>query len=114
MNAAEVHRKIVDLYLAGRVDEALLLIDPEAIDHRGRHGDHVGVDTWRAKWAGMTPPDLTIEQNVSQGDFSVNRYTMRGPGYAVTGIDMVRVRDGRIAEHWAVMDTAAMSAGQSR
>lgn len=55
-----------------------------------------------------------IEHNVASGDFSVNRDTFRGAHTAsgrrveVTGIDMVRVRDGKLAEHWALLDSAAM------
>ena len=57
---------------------------------------------------------LTIEHNVASGDFSVNRYTFRGTHAAsgrhveITGIDMVRVRDGMLAEHWALLDSAAL------
>jgi ketosteroid isomerase-like protein len=56
----------------------------------------------------------TIERNVASGDFSVNRYTLRGThtasgrGYEVTGLDMIRVRGGKLAEHWALLDSAAM------
>ena len=112
MNTAQVHGKIVALYQTGRFDEALELIDPDVVDHRGgRQGTHRGIDAWRAKWAAMAGGDLTVtvEQNVTQGEISVNRYTVRGPGYAVAGLDMVRVRDGRIVEHWAVLDTDAIA-----
>ena len=117
----EVHRRIVEQFLEGRFDDALALIDPEAIDHRGgTEGDHSGRDAWRQKWerasAGSEFHDVsvTIEQNVVSGDTSVNRYTMRGTHtasgrrYEVLGMDMVVVRDGRIVEHWALLDTDAM------
>jgi predicted SnoaL-like aldol condensation-catalyzing enzyme len=112
--AADVHSRLLKLYpevLAGRLDEALELIDPDVVDHRGgTQGTHRGIDAWRQKWAGVAGNDVTVtvEQNVSQGDISVNRYTIAGPGYAVTGIDMIRVRDGRLVEHWAVLDTTAI------
>lgn len=119
--AAEVHRRLVELSDAGRHEEALALIDPDAVDHRGgTSGDHVGVDAWREKWArmneGIADASVTIEQNVTSGDCSVNRYTVRGTqtetgrSYAVTGIDMIRVRGGRLVEHWAVLDVTAMRA----
>lgn len=111
---AEVHRRIVELHGAGRHEEALALIDPDAIDHRGgARGDRQGVAAWREKWEHMDDDvQLTIECGVASGDFSVHRYTVRGTAsgrrYEVTGIDMVRVRDGRIVDHWALLDSAAM------
>jgi ketosteroid isomerase-like protein len=113
--AAEVHQRIIELSNAGRREEALALIHADAVDHRGGVlGDHQGVAAWQKKWERMDDVQLTIERNVASGDFSVNRYTVRGTHtasgrpYEVTGIDMVRVRDGKIAEHWALLDSAAM------
>ncbi|WP_242418368.1 nuclear transport factor 2 family protein, partial [Frankia sp. CpI1-P] len=85
-NAADVHRRVVEKYgevLAGRLDDALTLIDPDVIDHRGgREGDHHGIAAWRRKWErmneGFQNVSARIEQNVSTGDTSVNRYTLRG------------------------------------
>jgi ketosteroid isomerase-like protein len=114
-SAAQVHRRIIELSNAGRREEALALIQADAIDHRGGAiGDHQGVAAWQEKWERMDDVQLTIERNVASGDFSVNRYTVRGTHaasgrpYEVTGIDMVRVRDGKIVEHWALLDSAAM------
>lgn len=118
-SAAEVHRRIVELWGAGRLAEAVTLVAPDAIDHRGgTSGDHVGRAAWKDKWEHMHGDlqnvSLTIEHNVSSGDFSVNRYTFRGTHAAsgrhveITGIDMVRVRDGKLDEHWALLDSAAL------
>lgn len=122
-SAGEIHRRVVEMYdevLAGRTDEALALIDPDIVDHRGgSSGDHHGIDAWRRKWEtlgdhGFHDVSVTIEQNVTAGDTSVNRYTSRGTHtatgrrYEVLGMDMVRVRDGRIVEHWAVRDSDAV------
>jgi ketosteroid isomerase-like protein len=123
---AEVHRRLVELYpeliATGQLDAGLALIDPDVIDHRGgTQGDHRGRAAWRQKWEGLaaggngyTGLSVTVEQNVAAGDTSVNRYTSRGTDaatgrrYAVTSMDMVRVRDGRVIEHWAVMDATAL------
>ncbi|WP_028921356.1 ester cyclase [Pseudonocardia acaciae] len=120
----ETHRRSVESFaqvLEGRFEDALKLIDPEVVDHRGgTQGDHRGREAWRQKWE-RTSADrtfhgvsVTIEQNVVSGDTSVNRYTVRGTHtgsgrrYEVLGLDMVRVRNGRIIEHWALLDGDAM------
>ncbi|MFD4688838.1 ester cyclase [Streptomyces sp. NPDC058463] len=120
----EIHRRIVESYaqiLEGRLEDALELIDPEVVDHRGgTQGDHRGREAWRQKWERMSAGSafhdvsVTIEQNVVSGDTSVNRYTSRGTHtdsgrrYEVLSMDMVRVRNGRIVEHWALRDADAM------
>ncbi|MFJ2832724.1 ester cyclase [Streptomyces sp. NPDC087263] len=120
----EIHRRIVESYaqvLEGRLEDALTLVGPEVVDHRGgTEGDHRGRDAWRQKWESMGAGSafhdvsVTIEQNVVSGDTSVNRYTSRGTHtesgrrYEVLGMDMVRVRNGRIVEHWALRDADAM------
>lgn len=120
----EVHRRVAESYaqiMEGRLDDALELIDPKVLDHRGgTQGDHLGRDAWRQKWERMSAGSafhdvsVTIEHNVVSGDTSVNRYTMRGTRtdsgrhYEVLGLDMVRVRNGRIVEHWALLDADAM------
>ncbi|WP_203658743.1 nuclear transport factor 2 family protein [Actinocatenispora rupis] len=119
-----MHRRCSESYaqiLEGQFEDSLKLIDPEVVDHRGgTQGDHHGRDAWRQKWeqlgAGSAFHDvsLTIEQNVVSGDTSVNRYTMRGTHtdsgrrYEVLVMDMVRVRNGLIVEHWVLLDTDAM------
>lgn len=126
LGAAEVHRRLVGAYgdiMAGTFGEALALIDPGVVDHRGgTEGDHVGVGAWREKWeragagGAFRDTSVEVEQSVASGEFSANRYAMRGThaasggSYEVTGIDMIRVRDGRVVEHWAVVDAEAMRA----
>ncbi len=104
---------------AGRHEEGLALIDADVLDHRGgRSGDHRGIDAWRAKWQhmhdGLRDVSATIEHNVAAGDTSVNRYTLRGTSidtgrrYEAQGIDMIRVRDGKLVEHWGLADRTAI------
>jgi predicted ester cyclase len=122
---AQIHRRLVEAYdevLAGRLDAALALIDPDVIDHRGGlEGDHHGLDAWRHKWeraghSGFHDVSVMIEHNVASGDTSVNRYTLRGTHtasgrrYEVLGLDMVRLRNGTVVEHWALLDQDAMRA----
>ncbi|GAA3574190.1 hypothetical protein GCM10022419_064100 [Nonomuraea rosea] len=124
--ALDVHRRILELYpevlASGHMDEALALIDPDVIDHRGgTDGDHHGLGAWRSKWeqafsgeTGFHDVSVTVEQNLSNDDLSSNIYLSRGTHtasgrrYEVRGMDMIRVRDGRIVEHWAIRDAVAM------
>ena len=124
LDAPAVHRRILELYpavVAGTaLEEALELIDPDVVDHRGGlDGDHHGRDAWRTKWeglgsAGFHDLSATVEQNVAAGDISTNRYTLRGTHtasgcrYEIGGLDMIRVRDGRVVEHWAFGDRDLM------
>jgi steroid delta-isomerase-like uncharacterized protein len=65
--------------------------------------------------------EMSVEDTIAEGDKVVIRVTARGThqgefmGMPPTGrrievplIDIARIRDGKIAEHWGVMDNAAM------
>jgi predicted ester cyclase len=126
MTPAEVHARLIELWTARRLDDGLRYLDPDVVDHRGgAGGDHHGIDAWRAKWAAMAggaffagfrDVAVRVERNVADGEFSVNRYTSSGTqvstgrSYAVTSMDMIRVRDGLVVEHWALMDVTARAA----
>ena len=58
-----------------------------------------------------TLPDVEIEidQLVAEGDWVAVATTMRSGRVAVTGIDMVRVQDGRIAEHRGLTDLVGLA-----
>ena len=60
-------------------------------------------------------PDLevTTEHSIEDGEWVANRYTIRGTNtgdffgrpptgrpFETTGLDMVRVHDGQVIEHW--------------
>jgi predicted ester cyclase len=117
LGPAEVHRLTVELYNSGRGGEGMAYVDPDVIDHLSE-GDAHGIDAWvanRKDWAtGFHDASATIEQNVATGEYSTNRYILRGTHtatgrrYEVLGMDMIRVRDGRIVEHWALLDQPAM------
>ncbi len=98
----------------GDFEAALLFIAPESLDQ----GERVTREDWRRKWASMrnASPDLEIvtEQSVAEGEWVARRYLLRGThtgdlfgqpptgaSFEARGLDMVRVRDGQLVEHWA-------------
>ncbi|MFE3758917.1 ester cyclase [Nocardia tengchongensis] len=108
---------VVQAIIAGRNTDreaALRLIAPHSLDQ----GNKVTREDWQRKWELMQTecPDMEVitEHSVENGEWVTNRYTIRGThtgvlfGPAPTGrpfetggIDMVRVVDGLLVEHWA-------------
>jgi predicted ester cyclase len=97
------------------LEAALRFIAPESLDQ----GQPVTREDWRRKWAQMRAgsPDMEVitEHSVEDGEWVAHRYTIRGTHkaelfgqpptgkrYETTGMDMVRVRDGQLVEHWAI------------
>lgn len=98
----------------GDFEAALLFIAPESLDQ----GERVTREDWRRKWESMrdASPDLQIvtEQSVAEGEWVAHRYRLHGTHtgdlfgqpptgapFEARGLDMVRVRDGQLVEHWA-------------
>jgi len=96
------------------LEAALSFIAPESLDQ----GQPVTRDDWRRKWeqmkAGSPDMEVTTEHSVEDGEWVANRYIIRGTHtsdlfgqpptgehFEVRGMDMVRVRDGQLIEHWA-------------
>jgi len=118
----EVVHGATEAYCAGAVDRAAEFIAPDAVDHStyggttpGPAGVPLGVEGWRARWeaalVGVTDLEVAVERTVEAGDTVARVLTTRGTRdgqpFELTGIDIVRVRDGRIAEHWAVASRPA-------
>ncbi|GAA1692629.1 hypothetical protein GCM10009765_47440 [Fodinicola feengrottensis] len=113
MGPGDVHQVLAESRRDGRWEDGLRYVADESLDQ----GRRVTRDDWRRKWAGMMAgcPDLeiTVEHTVVDGEWAANRCTMRGTHtgelfgrpptgerFEFRGIDMIRVRDGQIVEHW--------------
>jgi predicted ester cyclase len=111
---AAVVRSIIAARAAGDLDASLRLVAPESLDQ----GQRVTREDWRRKWehmhAGCPDLEVTTEHSVENGEWVANRYTIRGTHtgdffgaaptgkrFEITGVDMVRVVDGLLVEHWA-------------
>lgn len=61
---------------------------------------------------------LSVAEHAQSGEFTFIRWIMRATGahgpFEISGIDRVRVRDGRVAENFVVVDTAAFEERSGR
>jgi predicted ester cyclase len=111
---AAVVRAIVAAREEDDLEAGLRAIAPESLDQ----GNRATREDWRRKWqqmrAGCPDMEVTAEHSVQDGEWVAHRYTIRGTHtgdffgqpptgkrFEINGMDMVRVRDGQLIEHWA-------------
>lgn len=107
-----------------RVDE---FVQPECVDHSRPPGLPQGAEGVRAVLSmireAFPDHDATVLQMVAEGDFVATHKTFTGThqgeffGLPPTGrratirvMDFVRYEDGKIAEHWNIVDVAGLMA----
>ena len=106
-------------------DLAAALFTQDFVDHAPWPGHSADVAGFLAGLAEMKAafPDLAVEvqRTALQGDLLAWHFTLSGShlgpfmgvqptgrSFRVEAMDMLRMEDGRIAEHWGVIDGAAM------
>ena len=121
-SAADILRE----YLEGafvRKDPGVLdaVIAVDAVDHAGIEGQPAGIDGFRlfvkTILDGFPDMDFTVEDCFGDGDRAAARFTSvathtgelfgfppTGKRITLTGMDIVRVADGKIVELWAQLD----------
>jgi steroid delta-isomerase-like uncharacterized protein len=118
-----IARRVYEIISTGDFDRAEEIVDRQAPDNELRPDDPPAklIDTFKETFseARESFPDLTIsiEDVMAEGDWVTARVTMRGThrgefqGIAPTGkrvevraIDMFRIREGKIVEHWGHAD----------
>jgi len=115
-------RRFVEEYQNGRDEQAFAeLLAPDMVDHSRPPGIAPGAEGVRQQFAGFWGafPDFraTILDQIAEGDKVVTRKVFRGThqgelwGIPPTGrqvdihlIDIVRLEQGRIVEHWNLVD----------
>ncbi len=117
-STAHVVERMSDAVLRGDLDSALALIAPHAVDHSPLPGAPAGHEGWRQKWAVLgaqaAQVSTSVEQRVVDGDTVATRYSLRSVatgepiGFA---LDMLRVENGQIVEHWGLPLPIDPSAG---
>jgi predicted ester cyclase len=118
-----IARRVFEIISTGDFGRAREIVDPEAPDNELIPNDPPAklIDTFKETFSEAREgfPDLTIsiEDVMAEGDRVTARVTMRGThqgefqGIAPTGkrvevraIDMFRIREGKIVEHWGHAD----------
>lgn len=122
LSPAQVVTRLTDAFNDGDFDLAMSYVAADAINHGPP--PTASLEEWRAGWEASRQafPDIhaDIEHIVEQGDTACRRLRLSGtsvgqgerPGarFEIIGLDMVRVRDGKVVEHWALGDSASMAA----
>ena len=124
-NKALVRRFVDEVQSAGNIDLIDEICSPEFVNHSAPPGipaDREGIKILTAMFRGAFPDSyFTVEDMVAEGDKVVTRKTFHGThegelmGIPPTGrrvsmglIDIVRIADGRVVEHWSVGDNLGM------
>ena len=118
MGPAAVVRAIIAARQDDDLETSASLVAADSLDQ----GKPATRDDWRRKWESMRAgcPDMEVitEHSVEDGEWVANRYTIRsthtgdffgqpptGERFEIRGMDMVRVRDGHLIEHWAFAES---------
>jgi predicted ester cyclase len=124
-NKALVRRFVDEVQSGGNIDLIDEVCSPGFVNHSAPPGipaDREGLKILTAMFRGAFPDShFTIENMVAEGDKVATRKTFHGThggdfmGMPPTGrvvsmglIDIVRVSDGRVVEHWAMGDSLGM------
>jgi steroid delta-isomerase-like uncharacterized protein len=122
---SQVIATLIDAMNRGDLDAAIGLVAEDGVDHTPVPGQGPGREGWKGKWeylmSAFSDVSFTIEQSVEQGDTVATRYVFRGThtgdflgmpatgkSFEVLSLDMVRVRDGQIVDHWGLLDMPAV------
>src|SRR5574341_287051 len=125
-NKAVVQRLIDDVLLGGKLDRIEEIIDPSHIVHDpsnpNRPGGIEGLKMFTSMFqAGLSDFEYHVEDMIAENDLVSYRWAMRarhtgpfmgipptGSRIAVTGMDMFRLKNGKIVESWAFADALGM------
>jgi predicted ester cyclase len=119
--------QILRLWGAGRTELVAANYAPDIIDHMPVPGQAAGLDGMaqvvRDFRTGLPDLQMTLEATIVNGEHGCDLWTLRatndGPLFGreptgrrveMSGIDMIRVRDGQIAELWHVEEMLQMEA----
>lgn len=119
-------RESVEWLAEGRMEPFFDLIHEDAIDHAaipGQGPGREGVKFRLQMLQGLSEPRFRIVDQVAEGELVSGRYRFSGihtgdmmgmpptgKSFEVDAMDMVRFRDGKLVEHWGLIDFPSMMA----
>lgn len=120
-NKQTVRRYLDEVWNQGRIDASAAHLAPGYRRHVGPGAEPLDIEGQRIRLQSFRTafPDvhLEIEQMLAEGDLVAFRFTMtgthRGPfqgieatgrRISVPGLDLVRLREGKLTEHWGGAD----------
>jgi steroid delta-isomerase-like uncharacterized protein len=122
----DLARRLYTLINEGRVDQVANLISPDYIEHDPLPGQGSGQEGVLDRFSMITTalaPQFTVEDLITERDRIVVRWTNRGTHvgefagipatsrtFTIAGIDIYRVADEQLCEHWHVIDQLGMLA----
>ena len=124
-NKALVRRFVDEVQSGGNTDLIDEICSPEFVNHSAPPGlpaDREGIKILTTMFKGAFPDSyFSVEDMIAEGDEVVTRKTFHGThegefmGIPPSGrtvnvslIDVVRISDGRVVEHWSVGDNLGM------
>lgn len=122
----DLARRLYALVNDGRVDQVADLVSPDYIEHDPLPGQGSGREGVLDRFSMITTalaPHFTVEDLITEGDRIVVRWTNRDTHvgefagipatsrtFTIAGIDIYRVADEQLGEHWHVIDQLGMLA----
>lgn len=119
-NRTVVRRYYDEVFNEGKVDLLDQLAVPDYVEHNPFPGQAAGLEGLRQRAEailGAFRPRFTVEDVICEGDRVVVRWSQRavhvgdfmgipatGKSITLRGIDIHGMRDGRMSEHWDVVD----------
>ena len=116
--------RLYELLNQGDVDPTGDLVTADYVEHDPLPGQGEGREGALDRFSiivGALAPHFTVEDVIAEGDRVMVRWTNAGTHvgefagipatgrtFQIAGIDVYRVEDGRLAEHWHVVDQLSM------
>lgn len=124
-NCAVLDRFNNEVWCEGNVDLVDALMSEDFVDHTpppGVTGDREGLKRFLASvHAQLDGAKRTVDEQIDAGDRVIERWTLTathagdwlgipatGAAISLTGIDVYRVQDGRVADVWCEVDMAGL------